>query len=74
MARRTAQAEWTGELNNGLGEVTIPGDARGARARGEGRERRALEGEVVSRMRAQARRRRASSAIARPAGGAPPAR
>lgn len=57
MARRIAHAEWTGELANGRGEVP-PRTERW----GTGRERRALEGRVMSCIRAQSRRRHSTGA------------
>lgn len=111
MARRIAHAEWTGELANGRGEVSIGGEHLGlaytpawlqggagtnpeelldvepvgvgagadssptelrptpprAERWGAGRERRALEGRVMSGIRAQSRRRHSTGAGRSPA-------
>ena len=57
MARRSAHGEWTGETSNRPRPI-------GPDREGDGRNRRAFEGQLVSRMRRQARRRHAPSAAA----------
>lgn len=68
MARRITHAERTGEVNKGA-EASWSAEAqptapRPQRAGRDGRERRVLEGQLVSRIRTQARERRAHDAVA----------
>jgi hypothetical protein len=57
MAYRTANGDWTDEMSRGPRPIDPDRE-------GDGRNRRAFEGQLVSRMRAQAHQRHAPSAVA----------